>query len=145
MRNHLLCAALAVMACGGDWLSGPGTPMELAHESLKGRWVHTSSVHTVIGSPSTKYRHEFSPDEGSIMEFDGAGGVQHFRYAPDAGPGPLDYTIRGDTLTMFFDYAAEVSTTRLVLTLDSGVLHDFDGDGDEELAIEVTTHQRARD
>ena len=32
-----------------------------------------------------------------------------------------------------------------VLTLDSGVPHDFDGDGDEELAIEVTTHQRAKD
>ena len=145
MRNHLLYAALAVMACGGEWLTGPGTPIELTHESLKGRWVHTSSVNTVIGSPSTKYRHEFSPDEGSILEFDGAGGVQQFRYAPDGGPGAQNYAIRGDTLTMFFDYAAEVSTTRLVLTLNSGVSHDFDGDGDEEQAITVTTHQRARD
>ena len=145
MRLYLLYPALALIACGGDWLTGPGTPMELTHQSLKGRWVHTSSVHTLVGNPSIEYRSEFSPDEGSIMEFDGAGGVQHFRYAPDAGPGPANYAIRGDTLTMFFDYAAEVSTTRLVLTLDSGVPHDFDGDGDEELAIEVTTHQRAKD
>ena len=145
MRRYLLYPALVLMACGGDWLTGPGTPMELTHQSLKGRWVHTSSVHTLVGNPSIEYRSEFSPDEGSIMEFDGAGGVQLFRYAPDAGPGPTNYTIRGDTLTMFFDYAAEVSTTRLVLTLDSGVPHDFDGDGDEELAIEVTTHQRAKD
>ena len=145
MRRYLLYPALVLMACGGDWLTGPGTPMELTHQSLKGRWVHTSSVHTLVGNPSIEYRSEFSPDEGSIMEFDGAGGVQHFRYAPDAGPGPTNYAIRGDTLTMFFDYAAEVSTTRLVLTLDSGVPHDFDGDGDEELAIEVTTHQRAKD
>jgi hypothetical protein len=144
MRNPLLYAALGVVACGGDWLSGPGTPMELTHESLKGRWVHTSSVHTVFGSPSTKYRHEFSPDEGSILEFDGAGGVQKFRYAPDAGPGPSNYAIRGDTLTMFFDYAADVSTARLVLTLN-GISGDFDGDGDQEAANEVITHQRAKD
>jgi hypothetical protein len=145
MRSSLLFTVLALVACGGDWLTGPGTPLELTHQSLKGRWVHTSSVHTLIANPSIEYRSEFSPDEGSIMEFDGAGGVQHFRYPPDAGPGPSNYTIRGDTLTMFFDYAAEVSTTRLVLTLNSGVPHDFDGDGDEELAIEVTTHQRAKD
>ena len=145
MRNYLLYPALALMACGGDWLTGPGTPLELTHQSLQGRWVHTSSVNTLIANPSIKYRLEFSPDEGSILEFDGAGGLQLFRYAPDGGPGPSNYTISGDTLTMFFDYAAEVSTTRLVLTLNSGVPNDFDGDGDEELAITVTTHQRAKD
>ena len=145
MRNSLLGTALAFMACSGDWLTGPGTPLELTHQSLKGRWVHTSSVHTLIANPSIKYRFDFSPDEGSILEFDGAGGVQHTRYVPGAGPGAPNYTIRGDTLTMFFDYAAEVSTTRLVLTLDSEVPHDYDGDGDEELAIEVTTRQRAKD
>jgi hypothetical protein len=102
MRNYMPWTVLALAACGGDWLSGPGTPIELTHQSLKGRWVHTSSVNTVIGNPSKKYRTEFSPDEGSIMEFDGAGGLQHFRYAPDAGPGPSNYAIRGDTLTMFF-------------------------------------------
>ena len=102
-------------------------------------------VHTLVANPSIKYRFEFSPDEGSILEFDGAGGVQHFRYAPDAGSGPPNYAIRGDTLTMAFDYAAEVSTTQLVLTLDSGISHDFDGDGDEEQTIQVTTHQKAKD
>ena len=116
MRRYLFYLALAVMACGGDWLTGPGTPLELSHQTLQGRWVNTLVVHTLVANPSINYRFEKSPDEGSILEFDGAGGVQHFRYAPNAGPGPANYTIRGDTLTMFFDYAAEVSTTRLVLT-----------------------------
>ena len=145
MRKNLLLSAIALIACGGDWLTGPGTPLELSHQALQGRWVNTLVVHRLVGNPSVEYRFESSPDEGSILEFDGAGGVQHFRYPPGAGPGAPNYTIRGDTLTMFFDYAAEVSTTRLMLTLNSGVPHDFDGDGDEERSIQVTTHQRSKD
>ena len=145
MRSCLLYPVLALMACGGDWLTGPGTPLELSHQPLEGRWVNTLVVHTLIANPSIRYRFEKSPDEGPILEFDGAGGVQHFRYAPDVGFQPQTYTIHGDSLTIGFDYAAEVSTTRLVLTLDSGVAHDFDGDGDQEQAIQVTTHQRAKD
>ena len=145
MRSYRLYPALALMACGGDWLTGPGTPMELTHQSLKGRWVNTLVVHTLIANPSISYRFEHGPDKGSIFEFDGAGGVQHSRYGPDVGLPPQTYTIHGDSLTIGFDYAAEVSTTRLVLTLNSGVSHDFDGDGDEEQAIQVTTHQKATD
>ena len=42
-------------------------------------------------------------------------------------------------------YVAEVSTTRLVLTLAAGISHDFDGDGDQEIAVEVSTYQRGKD
>jgi hypothetical protein len=40
MRSHLLYTALVLVACGGDWLTGPRTPLELSHQSLKGRWVN---------------------------------------------------------------------------------------------------------
>jgi hypothetical protein len=146
MRSYRLYPALVLVACGGsDWVTGPGTPMALTHESLQGRWVHVLSVHTLVANPSVAYRFERSPDEGEIVEFDGAGGVQHFRHAPDAGPLPPNYTIRGDTLTIAFDYVAEVSTSRLELTLAESVTHDFNGDGDQEEAIEVLTYQRGKD
>ena len=144
MRSYLLYTALVLVACGGDWLTGPGTPLELSHQSLEGRWVNVLVVHTLVANPSIAYRFERSPDEGPILEFDGSGGVQHSRYAPDVSYLPQTYTISGDTLTMAFDYVAEVSTTRLVLTLE-GVSHDYDGDGIQEEAVQVTTHQRAKD
>ena len=145
MRSYLLYPALALMACGGDWLTGPGTPLELTHQSLEGRWVNVLVVHTLVVNPSIAYRFERSPDEGPMLEFDGSGGVQHSRYAPDVTYTSPTYTISGDTLTMEFAYVAEVSTTRLTLTLDAGISHDFDGDGDQEEAVQVTTHQRAKD
>lgn len=146
MRNHLLYAALVLIACGGsDWLTGPGAPLELSHQSLQGRWVHVLAVHTLVANPSVAYRLEHSPDEGTIVEFDGSGGVQHFRYPPGVTYTSPTYTISGDTLTMEFAYVAEVSTTRLELTLAERVTHDFDGDGDQEEAVEVLTYQRGKD
>jgi len=145
MRNYLPYTALALMACGGDWLTGPGTPLELSHQSLQGRWVKVLVVHTLVANPSIKYRFEHSPDEGEIIEFDGSGGVHHSRYAWDVTYTSPNYTINGDTLTMELAYVAEVSTTRLTLTLDAGISYDFDGDGDQEEAVQVTTHQRAKD
>jgi hypothetical protein len=145
MRSYLLFTALVLMACGGDWLTGPGTPLELSHQSLEGRWVNVAVVHTVVANPSIKHRFEFSPDEGEIMEFDGAGGVQHFRYSWGVTYASPNYTIRGDTLTMELGYVAEVSTTRLVLTSLEAVSADYDGDGDQEIAVQSTTHQRAKD
>lgn len=145
MRSYLLYPALALMACGGDWLTGPGTPLELTHQSLEGRWVNVLVVHTLVANPSTEYRFERSPDEGPILEFDGSGGVQHSRYSWDVTYTSPTYTINGDTLTMEFAYVAEVSTTRLVLSLDAGISHDFDGDGDQEEAVEVSTYQRGKD
>jgi hypothetical protein len=145
MRNYLPYTALALMACGGDWLTGPGTPLELTHQSLQGRWVKVLVVHTLVANPSIKYRFEFSPDEGEIIEFDGSGGVQHYRYSWDVTYTSPNYTITGDSLAMEFAYVAEVSTTRLTLTLDAGISHDFDGDGDQEEAVQVLTYQRGKD
>jgi hypothetical protein len=146
MRSYRLYPALVFMACGGsDWLTGPGTPMALTHESLQGRWVHVLSVHTLVANPSVAYRLEHSPDEGHIVEFDGSGGVQHFRYPPGVTYTSPFYTISGDTLTVELAYLAEVSTRRLELTLAETVTHDFDGDGDQEEAIEVLTYQRGKD
>ena len=143
MRNCVYGIAVALTACGGDWLTGPGIPVELTHESLEGRWVHTRTVLTRVGNPRLEIRAEHSTDEGSILEFDGAGGVQHFRYVT-GGFFPQQYTISGDTLLMFFSYQAEVSTSRLILTLRD-ITHDFDGDGDQENAVSVETHQKAQD
>ena len=142
-------AASAVLAftvgCSGDWLTGPGTPLELSHESLKGRWVHTMAEITMVANPSVVKRFRHSTDKGSILEFDGAGGVDHARVSVDGGANlPFQYTIRGDTLTLSFDYLAEVSTSRLVLTV-RGVPYDFDGDGNREDAVGVQTYQKARD
>ena len=83
MRNYLPYTALALMACGGDWLTGPGTPLELSHQSLEGRWVNVLVVTSLVGNPSIAYRFEQSPDEGEIVEFDGSGGVSR----PGAWPG----------------------------------------------------------
>ncbi len=145
MRRYLLYPALVLMACGGDWLTGPGTPLELSHRSLEGRWVNVLVVHTLVGNPSIAYRFERSPDEGEIIEFDGSGGVQHSRYPPDVTYTSPAYTITGDTLRMELAYVAEVSTTRLELTLAERVTGDFDGDGDQEEAVEVLTYQRGKD
>lgn len=144
MRNYLLYPALALMACGGDWLTGPGTPLELTHQSLVGRWVNVLVVHTLVANPSIAYRFERSPDEGPILEFDGSGGVQHSRYPPSVTYTSSNYTINGNTLTMELAYVAEVSTTRLVLTLE-GISGDYDGDGDQEEAVQVLTYQRGTD
>ena len=145
MRSYRLYPALVLMACGGDWLTGPGTPLDLSHQSLQGRWVNVSVVHTLVANPSIAYRFERSPDEGEIVEFDGSGGVQHSRYPPDVTYTSPTYTITGDTLRMELAYVAEVSTTRLELTLAERVTHDFDGDGDQEEAVEVSTYQRGKD
>ena len=144
MRNYLPCTALALVACGGDWLTGPGTPLELTHESLEGSWVQVLVVTSRVGNPSTARRFESSTDEGEIIEFDGSGGVQHSRYGWDVVYTSPNYTISGDTLTMEFSYVAEVSTTRLVLTL-GGISRDFDGDGDQEAAVQAVTYQRGKD
>ncbi len=144
MRKHvLLYTTMALVACGGDWMTGPGRSVELSHESIQGRWVHTESLHIRVGNPAIRERLEISPDKGSILEFDGAGGVQHSRYV-DGGFLPHEYTISADTLTIFFNYQAEVSTSRLILTL-RGITFDFDGDGTGEDAIEVLTYQKGKD
>lgn len=131
--------APAFMACSGDWLTGPGTPLELTHQSLEGRWVNVLLAYTGVG-----IEHPYSPDEGEIVEFDGSGGVQHFRYPPSVTYASPYYTINGNTLTMEVTHVAEVSTTRLVLTL-GGVIGDYDGDGDQEEAVQVLTYQRGKD
>ena len=144
MRNSLtLYTTLALMACGGDWMTGPGTPVELSHESLKGRWVHTRSVLTMAGNPGAEIQREFSLDEGSIIEFDGAGGLQLSRYVLD-GPFPTEYSITGDSLYMLLLYRAEVSTSRLTLT-NHEFSYDFDEDGDAEAGMSVDTYQKGKD
>jgi hypothetical protein len=139
----LLCAAAVLLACGGDWMTGLGTPVELSHETLRGQWVHTRSVLTMAGNPSVEIRREFSLDEGSIIEFDGAGGLQLSRYVLD-GPFPTEYSISGDSLTMMLLYRAEVSTSRLILT-NREFSYDFDGDGDAEAGVSVDTYQKGKD
>jgi hypothetical protein len=144
MRKHvLLCTTAALMACGGDWMTGPGVPVELSHESLEGRWVHTHTLITRVGNPAVQHRAEISPDKGSILEFDGAGGVQRSRYV-EGGFFPQEYTISADTLTVWFSYQAEVSTSRLILTL-RGITFDFNEDGTGEDAVEVLTYQKGKD
>jgi len=143
-RFAAAAAALALVACGGEWLTGPGTHLELSHQTLKGRWVEVLVITRVVGNPSITHRSEYSTDEGEIMEFDGAGGVQHSRYGWDVVYTSPNYTINGDTLTMELAYVAEVSTTRLVLTL-GGISGDYDGDGDQEEAVQVLTYQRGKD
>ncbi len=97
-----------------------------------------------IGNPSGAVRTEFSSDEGEIVEFDGAGGVQHSRCESDVTyTSPTD-TITGDTLTMELSYLAEVSTTQLVPTPDA-IAGDFDGDGNPEAAVQALTYQRGKD
>jgi hypothetical protein len=132
------------MACSGGWLTGPGTPLELSHQSLEGRWVNVLVVTTLVTNPSIAYRIEYSPNEGEIVEFDGSGGVHHSRYGWDVTYTSPNYTINGDTLTMELAYVAEVSTTRLVLTL-GGISGDYDSDGDQEAAVQVLTYQRGKD
>jgi hypothetical protein len=97
-----------------------------------------------VTNPSIAYRIEYSPNEGEIVEFDGSGGVHHSRYGWDVTYTSPNYTINGDTLTMELAYVAEVSTTRLVLTL-GGISGDYDGDGDQEAAVQVLTYQRGKD
>lgn len=141
-RQALLCSTVALLACGGDWMTGPGEPVELSHESLEGQWVHTRSVLTRVGNPSQELRFDISPDKGTILEFDGAGGVQHFRYVL-GGPFPTEYTISSDSLFMGLIYQAEVSTSRLILT-NREVTHDFDDDGERENAVSVETYQKGK-
>ena len=132
--------APAFMACSGDWLTGPGTPLELTHQSLEGRWVNVLLAYTGVG-----IEHPYSPDEGEIVEFDGSGGVQHFRYPPGVTYTSPTYTISGDTLTMEFAYVAEVSTTRRLLTLGASSGDYDNGDGDQEAAVQTLTYQRGKD
>jgi hypothetical protein len=142
-KSWTLYTTVALMACGGDWMTGPGGPLELSHESIEGRWVHTRTLITMVGNPSVKHEAEISPDKGSILEFDGAGGVQRSRYV-EGGFFPTEYSISADTLTVWFSYQAEVSTSRLILTL-RGITHDFDADGTAEDAVEVLTYQKGKD
>ncbi len=120
-------------------------PSAIPGYSRHPRHVEDPPCGALVDNPSGAYRFEHSPDEGVIVESDGSGGVQHFRYPPGVTYTSPFYTISGDTLTMELAYAAEVSTTRLVLTLNERVTGDFDGDGDQEEAVEVLTHQRGKD
>jgi hypothetical protein len=141
VRQHVLVMMVGLIGCSGDWMTGPGTPLELSHESLRGERVEVLVVTT---TSTAVYRTEYSTDEGEIVEFDGAGGVQHSRYGWDVAYTSPTYTISGDTLTMELAYQAEVSTTQLLLTL-RGISGDYDGDGDQEGAIQVQTFQRGKD
>jgi hypothetical protein len=140
-----LYAVLIIAGCGGsDVLTGPGVPVELSHESLQGRWVLITSVYTMEANPRVEARFEKSPETGFIIEFDGEGGVSYARVAPDGGSGPTTYTIRGNRLQLDFDYQAEVTTTRLVLTLED-ISFDFGGDGSQEPAINIATYHKFKD
>jgi len=143
--QHLLWLSMATAACGGsDLLAGPGEPVELSHETLEGRWVLITSVYTMLADPTVEERFESSPETGLILEFDGEGGVQYARVAANRDTAPTTYSIRGSRLRLDVEYQAEVTTTRLVLTLED-VRYDFGGDGRGEPAIHVETYHKYKD